>query len=560
MISTLTVAAMRLHYRRPSLRRLALLTLALTISITAVHHLWIDLRTLDLDLFRSPTVSSVNDPDGIWSDHPVAVLYRRAEKTFEELQQRQSKTATEAEAEYTRRYARKPPPGFRQWVDYALKHASPVIDDFDTIAEGVHRYHNLSAAEIERRMHGAVADNVDQLHNIRVARCRLSGGEVDAGCRHFAKPLTDLLGGAQSLTPDIDFLINFLDEPSVLLGNKGADDAEVSEWEDLSHQPLAAAVAEACRTRGNITPKQVGGTADTHGLPFVQDIAVSKDLCQHTEYNSLHGFLMCPTTMKRMGTGVPILSQAAPYPFADILYPSTHYGLKSSLYRQSQDKAWSRKKNAAYWTGSSTGGYWSPETWPRGHRQRLAVIGMKNQDRNYTFLRLSTGAGKGVQPYTSADFDTSLFKVGLTRVVGCTEEAVCEEQRTFFGLPRPLDSELEVFRYRFVLDIDGNSYSGRFYRFLASRSVPLKVSIFREWHDERLVPWLHYVPVSPSMDELPELMRFLATTSDGQRISRRIAEAGREWYFKAMTPLHHGIYFYRLVLELAWMQDISRQV
>ncbi|KAB5533373.1 hypothetical protein GE09DRAFT_359522 [Coniochaeta sp. 2T2.1] len=550
---------MRLLYRRFYLRRLALLALAVTSFISAVHRLWIDLRTLDLDLFRSPTVPILDDPEGVWSEHPVAVLHRRAEKKFEDFILRQSKTADDAEAEYTRRYGRQPPPGFHHWVEYALKHASPIIDDFDIIAEGVHRHHNLSAAEIERRMHGAVAGNTGMLHNDRVARCRLSAGEFDVGCRHFAKPLTDLLGSARSLAPDVDFLINFLDEPSVLVGNKAVDDAGVPEWENLSHQPLAGALAEACQVRGNITAKQVGGPADMHGLPFVQDIAVAKDLCHHREYNSMHGFLMCPATMKRMKTAVPILSQAAPYPFADILYPSTHYGLKSSLYRQSQDRGWSRKKNAAYWTGSSTGGYWSPETWPRGHRQRLAAIGLTKHDRNYTFLRPSADEGGGVQSYTSAEFDTSLFNVGLTRVVGCTEDAVCDEQRSYFGLPRPLDSELEVYHYRFVLDIDGNSYSGRFYRFLASRSVPLKISIFREWHDERLLPWLHYVPVSPSMEELPELMRFLATTSEGQRISRRIAEAGREWYFKAMTPIHHGIYLYRLVLELAWMQDTTRQ-
>jgi hypothetical protein len=301
------------------------------------------------------------------------------------------------------------------------------------------------------------------------------------------------------------------------------------------------------------------GLVDTHGLPFVEDVASSKDLCRHLGYNRQHGFLMCPATMMRMKDDVPILSQAAPYPFADILYPSTHYGLKSSLYKQSQDRAWSRKKNAAYWAGSSTGGYWSRDTWRNGHRQRLATLGMNKQERNFTYLYRRHDNADDYLSYTSHHIPKFLFNVALTKVVGCADEAVCDEQRTFFGLPRPMDSELEALRYRYVLDIDGNSYSGRFYRFLASRSVPLKVSIFREWHDERLVPWLHYIPVSQSLEELPELMMFLATNPEGQRISRRIAEAGREWYFKAVKPVHQGIYMYRLMLELAWMQDPSRQ-
>ncbi|OIW26209.1 hypothetical protein CONLIGDRAFT_554115, partial [Coniochaeta ligniaria NRRL 30616] len=496
---------------------------------------------------------------GTWSQHPVAVLHRRAEEEFEALIRRQSKTGRAAEAEYVRRYARKPPPGFHAWVAHALKHESPIIDDFDTIAHGIHRYHNLTAAEIDHRMRIATADTDGMLHNNRVERCSFTGGGFSEGCRHFANPLTALLGRAQQLAPQTEFLINFLDEPSVLLGQRNADDTRGPVWEDLSHKPLAAALTEACRIRGNWTMNTtVDGTGSTPGLPFVENVASAKDLCQHSEYGSLHGFLMCPATMKRINIDVPILSQAAPYPFADVLYPSTHYGLKSSLYKQSQDRAWSRKKNAAYWTGSSTGGYWSHDTWRQGHRQRLATIGMHKQERDFTYLRTSSDASVGVLPYTSAAFDNSLFSVGLTRVVGCADEVVCDEQNSFFDLPRPRDSELEAFRYRFVLDIDGNSYSGRFYRFLASRSVPLKVSIFREWHDERLVPWLHYIPVSPSMEELPELMRFLATTSEGQRISHRIAEAGREWYLKALTPAHQGIYLYRLMLELAWMQDASR--
>jgi len=546
---------MRLH-RRLSYKRITLLALTLAVSLSLVHELWIDLRTLDLDFLVSPTYSREDEPQGPPSKHPVAILHRRAQEQFQALLQRQSKTVDEAETEYTRRYGRQPPPGFRQWVEYALKHGSPIIDDFDTIAEGVHRYHNLAAAEIERRMRGATADNAGMLHNQYVQRCTFAGGKFGEGCRHFASPLTAILGDARQLAPDVDFLINSLDEPSVLLAHEQADDAR-AVWENLSRRPLQAAVAEACHVRGNASTNPLE-PVNTHGLPFVEDVAASKDLCRHPDYNGQHGFLMCPATMMRMKNDVPILSQAAPHPFADILYPSTHYGLKSSLYKQSQDRAWSRKRNAAYWTGSSTGGYWSRDNWRNGHRQRLATLGLNKQEHNFTYLYRPRYETDDYLSYSSRRFNDH-FNVAVTRVIGCADESVCEEQRRFFGLPRPMDSELEPYQYRYVIDIDGNSYSGRFYRFLASRSVPLKVSIFREWHDERLVPWLHYVPVSQSMDELPELMMFLATNAEGQRISRRIAEAGREWYFRAMTPVHHGIYLYRLMLELAWMQNSSRQ-
>lgn len=121
------------------------------------------------------------------------------------------------------------------------------------------------------------------------------------------------------------------------------------------------------------------------------------------------------------------------------------------------------------------------------------------------------------------------------------------------------DPENRALRYRFALDVSGNSFSGRFDRRLASRGVPLKINIFREWHDDRLRAWVHYVPFSVSMEEMPELMRVLTSTATGQRISRSIAEARREWHQLAVSPQHQGIYLYRLMLEMTRVRDGRRE-
>jgi len=63
---------------------------------------------------------------------------------------------------------------------------------------------------------------------------------------------------------------------------------------------------------------------------------------------------------------------------------------------------------------------------------------------------------------------------------------------------------------------------------LGSRSVVLKQTLFKEWHDDRLVPWVHYVPVSLEMKELPKTMRYLVMTKKGAAVSMRIAEQGRK--------------------------------
>lgn len=67
------------------------------------------------------------------------------------------------------------------------------------------------------------------------------------------------------------------------------------------------------------------------------------------------------------------------------------------------------------------------------------------------------------------------------------------------------------------------------------------------------------MPFSVSMEEMPELMRVLTSTATGQRISRSIAEARREWHQLAVSPQHQGIYLYRLMLEMTRVRDGRRE-
>ncbi|KAL8400547.1 hypothetical protein RB594_000803 [Gaeumannomyces avenae] len=215
---------------------------------------------------------------------------------------------------------------------------------------------------------------------------------------------------------------------------------------------------------------------------------------------------MSPPTLHRPSAEVPILSGAAPCPYSDALFPATRYSLRSSLYRPWPDRYWGAKKQTVYWAGSSTGGRWSADTWHGGHRQRLVAL---------------------------AAVDRSRLGVAFTRFVGCAPAAVCDAMSRFFSPPgsgRAADPESRALRYQFALDVDGNGFSGRFYRLLVSRSVPLKMTTFREWRDECLVPCVHYVPVSVGLGELPGLVHFLTSTAAGQRISKSIADAGRGWY------------------------------
>ena len=44
-------------------------------------------------------------------------------------------------------------------------------------------------------------------------------------------------------------------------------------------------------------------------------------------------------------------------------------------------------------------------------------------------------------------------------------------------------------QYKYLVDIDGMGYSGRFFSFLASDSVPLKATVYEEYFTDLIQPW-----------------------------------------------------------------------
>jgi len=58
--------------------------------------------------------------------------------------------------------------------------------------------------------------------------------------------------------------------------------------------------------------------------------------------------------------------------------------------------------------------------------------------------------------------------------------------------------EEAAWAHKYVMILDGNTFSSRLMRTLRSGSLVFRAGLFREWFDERLEPFLHYLPVRPS--------------------------------------------------------------
>lgn len=491
--------------------------------------------------------------------HPVQILIRNAQNDFETMLQNQSKNLTDAREEYRRRYNLDPPPGFDAWYEFAESHSSLIIDNFDLLHETISPLLKLSGQEIRATM-----DLVKEISGNEIWSCDFVGHEAKTYCahahrtydRHIGYMFDTLFRDLSGVIPDVKILVSHIDEPRVLYPQEGlAEDGGRPTFTVMSEQPAWKRLTRYCAVAAS------NGTSARHktmaeqsfSIPFVTDTVSASDLCQHPEFSNEHGLLMSPLSFRLLEGLAPVLSTGSLSTMGDILYPSPAYMESEFVYNESYDIEWSKKHNNLYWAGSTTGGLAHDSVWRKFHRQRFVEFAQNLQKRQHPYLQEE---GDLLRRITTSFLNSRMFDVAFTRVFQCTPRR-CKDQRAYFKTKswedanRALDSRL-------VFDMDGNGISGRFYKLLASRSTPLKQTLLREWHDERLVPWLHYVPVSQGMEELPELLSHLTSTEAGQAGAKFIAEQGRAWYSQAFREVDKTIYMYRLLLELARLQDSER--
>lgn len=499
-------------------------------------------------------VYSDNKPPS--TEHPIKLLHLEATEKFQKMIDRQSKTIEEAVAEYKRRYNRDPPEGFEKWFEFAQFKNSVIIDDFDMILESLEPWLKLPAATINRVFERAAYGPLLWTFGIH------DGYVMTANENWMGIAMRELLKDVAQYLPDFELLMNPLDEPRVLLTRRG--DTEIIHWTDESKVSSWDRVEAPCRYPRPPVPKQqrIESNVNTDGIPFVTNLFDANDVCQNPQFELQHGFLIAPFTLYTTSSPVPVLSQAKPSTFADILVPSMWYFEHHIPDLNMNDLAWSDKTNALYWAGSTTGGVWrddmpEEEGERLSHRHRfIKTTKQLGRGAKHTFLTKQPRTGFWVK-YESTQVMSELYDTKFTKVVQC-EGQHCDSANETYRVSEP-EHASTAFKYKFLMDMDGNSFSGRFYNFLQSGSCPLKQSIFREWHDERLVPWVHYVPISLGFEDLPEAMRYMATTAEGSAIAETIAKTGSDWHGKFLRRDDAAVYLFRLFLEFGRLVDPNRK-
>jgi hypothetical protein len=117
-----------------------------------------------------------------------------------------------------------------------------------------------------------------------------------------------------------------------------------------------------------------------------------------------------------------------------------------------------------------------------------------------------------------------LIDAKLTNIVQAKNSEEADKIRALassLGIMMAQVPQIQFIKYRYQIDIDGNSNSWSFLFKLAMGSCVLKVSSdWRQWYYDRLSPWEHYIPVNSDLSDLEQMVRWcLDNDADAERIA-----------------------------------------
>ena len=329
---------------------------------------------------------------------------------------------------------------------------------------------------------------------------------------------------------------------------------------------------------------------------FLSNWTLSADICHQPDMAYLHGFYLSPAAFRGAHTLVPIFSQSKPHGFNDILYPSAWNYMDKVVYAPTDpssdpdtgtynpghpDPPFEAKQNTLFWRGATSEGVSSGNhAWRGMTRQRLVHLAnnlTSSVHDSATLLIQDDSPAADRYKYTTVPGNTikSLLSSDIAvvdKIVRCGGIGLhdCTDQEAEFGLVSPADFQSH-WQYRYLFDLDGAGFSGRFLAFLRSHSLPFKTALFREWYDDRLTAWHHFVPQDTRLHAVWSTLAYFAgvngTLADGKKVEmkshliegERIAEQGREWAGKVLRKEDMEIYFFRVLLEWGRLTDDNRE-
>jgi hypothetical protein len=525
--------------------------------------------------------------------HPLDDVIEKAREAHQARISKETTGIYGAVYAYRNRRGRHPPPGFDKWHARATKSQAVVVESFfDQIYEDLEPFWGLEPAEIR----GALTD---WKWTLKVRNGKVK--DVPQG-RFRSRVWGDMIREIAGDLPDMDVAINPLDEPRVFVPRSKIN--ALINAASLQKNLMMSLPASKILTR---QPKLVPSTLENksnhkwikkgelwpHVLKtcppdkqepqFHQAITThnhnwtaTKDICANHHWAEQHGSLIKPATLEISTDLLPVFSAAKLQGSNDILLPPPSYYTDDVLFTGKgwfgdgkTSTPWHEKLHGLVWRGKATGGLVHESTWQKSHRQRLvSMLNASDASSNSKgAMHWPLAEATTTNQQSISDWLTNVADAGFTDTFCPPRDTTkaCKEMNSHFK-PASQIAMNKQYNWKYLPDIDGNSLSGRFRAFLTSNSSPMKATIFKEWHDNRLMPWVHFIPLDITLRDLWATMAYFlgypAGESDGLQAhdmeGERIATEGRLWANKVLRREDMLLYVHRVLLEYGRLCDDDR--
>ena len=547
--------------------------------------------------------------------HPIDDLIRDGRLALDQLLAERSTTLEQAAARYRRRRGRHPPPGFDKWFAEAKSKDAVVVEEFfDRV------YHDISPLWALKPLDMRVmAHNQPFVIRVRSGKVKLDSDDSTPFGRieHWSKLVEEIMPHIPDIDMPVNIMDesrillpwetvaeyvakdlesrDLFDASEAISEYTGLGEAATNEevydpgwirneasryWDHLRvacppDSPARNATALASFDVPVEFPSKVPAEYTYQG--YIRNFTAAKDPCLQPYLRGMHGTFIEPISMATIHSLMPMFGESKLPQNNEILIPGAVYLNKDQAEYSggnSHGGRWSGKKDAMVWRGVASGGRNRVSLWWHIHRSRF--IQMMN-GTEVSHLE-STGAERArtfdLEAMTSyvtppankeegwlSKWVASIANVGFTNLLCYPAEPDFEPAKSCSWLDpwfsiAPSVNMKEQFDYKYLPDIDGNSYSGRYRAFLLSTSLPLKSTIYAEWHDDRLIPWVHFVPFDNSFMDIYGVMQYFLMGHDSEAAA--MAAEGREWAEKVLRRVDMKLYLWRLLLEYARVMDDER--
>lgn len=554
------------------------------------------------------------DHDGVNGNHSIDHLVRAAEKEWQRLLSKESQDLTTAARQYRFRRGRHPPPGFAQWYEYAKERNALVVEDFfDQIYHDLNPFWGLSPSTLREQAQGFEFRIVVRNHNTSV---------VTDIQRDWMDSWSSLVQSIEQFLPDLDMPINVMDESRIIVpwddlsryveaerSSRRLVPAEetVATYSSVVNEsqssppyepvfktfedgPFWDRVRVGCPENSpsrqinmpeidfSSPPPEYTNFLRTSYHGYVSNWTQSKDICSRPELQALHGSFIEPVSISTTHELFPLFGGSKLPVNNEILIPPAMYWVDNERYSGGADNhggAWAAKRDQLVWRGAATGGRNRPENWRGFQRHRFLSMMNGTQLRhlqahepysgNFLLPRWSDYDLRSGRDGRLADFVDDHADVGFVHLVCFPYDAAdphCPYTEPHFAVTDAMPMK-DQYGYKYLPDIDGNSFSGRYRGFLLSTSLPVKATVYNEWHDSRLVPWAHFVPMDSTFLDIYGIMEYFfgyGGSPGHDFVARKIALDGKKWAETVLRKEDMQVYVYRLLLEYARLCDDKRDV